>query len=364
MAYSLADRAWPSALALPPREKRDYAGVANHSSNELDHPHLARLLAIWRERMSAKNVARYPSVERERADLAARLSVSPERVAMSAGSDAAILHVILAFCGQSGTIILDSPNYPAYERYATALGVKVTRVPYDRQVGRTVDALVSACASATVARGTVVLTNPHPLTGEVLSIEAVWRLASACEKHGHLLVVDETYGAVADVGHEPMSRQFRNVLVVRSFSKSLGMAGLRAAVAIGDEASIRYLRVFGVENSVSSAALEYVKTCFDNESLVDSMLRDVRALRDEVAALFRQARPEWWIPASLANFVLVDPHDSVVRDRMLARLREEKIVVRSLANEQGFRSAARLAVGSAESTRLAVKTILASSEAS
>ena len=85
----------------------------------------------------------------------------------------------------------------------------------------------------------VYLDQPHNPTGQYLPIEEVMVLAEHCEKEGILLVVDEAYGGFMPEKESSVNLRFENLVTVRSFSKSWGMAGLRAGYAVVRSSSLR-----------------------------------------------------------------------------------------------------------------------------
>jgi histidinol-phosphate aminotransferase len=257
-------------------------------------------------------------------------------------------------CARTRTVVLDAPNYVAYERYAQAIGLEPILVRYSRHPEQRVAALSAAVPDRAA---TLVVANPHAFTGELLEAAALEGIAAICHDRDQLLVVDEAYAAFADVDHSSLLDRFDNVVVLRSFSKSCGMAGLRAGVILASPRIIRYLRTFGGEYCVSSAALQFIAVCVENRPLLAEIRRDIARLRDDVAESVRSAWPRWWIPRSSANFLLMDPGQAQARDQMVDRLLSAGILVRSLGHVADFPSALRMTVAGESNTRRAATII-------
>ncbi len=258
-------------------------------------------------------VGRYPSSAGLEFFLADRLGVSSEQVLVTAGADDALYRVCLAMLDHGRELILPTPTFEMLGRYARLAGADVVEAdwmggayPIEVVLGRT-----------TEQTAMIAVVSPNNPTGSVARAEDLVRLSKRAP-HA-LLLVDLAYAEFADEDLTAVALSLPNALVVRSFSKAWGLAGLRVGYAVGPPRVIQWLRAAGNPYSVSglSAALAEGWLRADGGAL--DLL--VERVRDERVRLFSAlceigAKP---LP-SQANFVLARFRDAkAVWDRLARR---------------------------------------------
>jgi len=161
--------------------------------------------------------------------LAAQEELKPSYVAPFAGSSAPLHQAVLAFTSPTKSFVTADPGYEAGERAAKFIGSKVVRVPLTKTYAHDVVAMAKADPNA----GLIYLCNPNNPTGSLTSREDMeWLLNN--KPAGSILMVDEAYihfaGGAATM--TDMVAKDKDLIVLRTFSKLYGMAGLRAGVAM------------------------------------------------------------------------------------------------------------------------------------
>ncbi len=161
--------------------------------------------------------------------LAEQEGVKPNYVTAYAGSSAPLHQAVLAFTSPTKSFVIADPGYEAGERAAKFVGAKVHRVPLAKDFSHDVKAMVKADPNA----GLIYICNPNNPTGTITS-KADIEWAYANKPAGSILLIDEAYMHIA--GSPSMSEMVaadKDVILLRTFSKLYGMAGLRAGAAIG-----------------------------------------------------------------------------------------------------------------------------------
>lgn len=150
-----------------------------------------------------------------------------DHVQIFAGSSAPLHQTVLAFTSPSKPFVTADPGYEAGERAAKFIGSKVIRVPLTKDYMHNVKAMATASPDG----GLIYVCNPNNPTGSVTPKEDIAWLA-ANKPAGSVLVVDEAYAHIAGI---PFSSDLvaagKDVIILRTFSKIYGMAGLRAGAA-------------------------------------------------------------------------------------------------------------------------------------
>ncbi|QND61909.1 aminotransferase class I/II-fold pyridoxal phosphate-dependent enzyme [Mesorhizobium huakuii] len=280
---------------------------ANHGINlrscELHHPRMTELL-----REVAPDTAHtqfYPFASLAIGGIGRRLGVPSERLTLAAGSDALIAAIVDAFGSATGRMILQVPNYFGWAHYAALRKLDVThasiRVPDAMAMG--FQALLDTLRSKPPSL--VVISNPNSPTGHLMSGSELIELAESCGRHHHLLVVDECFAAFAETDHVELLGSYDHVFLVRSFSKSLGLAGARIAVGMSPPRLARLLGAYRMDGAVSGASLHMLEALLGRPEELKSIWKDIILAREKFGAALALQRPGWRVLPSAGNYVNV-----------------------------------------------------------
>lgn len=157
-------------------------------------------------------------------------------VLCTAGAGAGILLCVQAFVAPGGNVVLPELTFPLAVCGATTMGGAGRKVAVGDDLRLDLEALVKACDSAT---GMIFLCNPNNPTGEVIPPE---RVADLCARVDVPVVVSEANADYAGVSLLDLPALPRNLVVIRSFSKIYGLAGMRAGYIVAHGAVMRRLR--------------------------------------------------------------------------------------------------------------------------
>lgn len=194
-------------------------------------------------------IRRYPDTSALETSLAARFNVEPANIIVTAGADEAIDRLCRALLSPGRSMILPSPCFEMLATYATLAGGDVRRVPW---LGGPFP--VSAVAEAwDESVALIAVASPNNPTGAVATAADIERLAERCP--GSLILVDLAYADFASEDLMLTALSLSNAVVVRTFSKAWGLAGLRVGFAIGPTKVIQWMRTAGAPYPVSSLSL-------------------------------------------------------------------------------------------------------------
>lgn len=183
------------------------------------------------------NANRYPDLRGETLSvaLAQRHGLETDCVAVAAGSVVLLDQAVRAYCDPGDEIVTLWRSYEAYPIIAGLSGARLVEVPLNDNHQLDVEAIRNAVGPRT---GAVLICNPNNPTGTALSPEALDGLLSALPAQT-LVILDEAYcdydGSAEAVMASPAPRLARhsNLLILRTFSKAWGLAGLRVGYAMG-----------------------------------------------------------------------------------------------------------------------------------
>lgn len=304
-------------------------GAYKLSSNENPFEPLASVReAIAR---AAGQVNRYPDMFATElaAALAARYGVAPEAVVTGCGSVAVLGHVLQAFCDAGDEVVHAWRSFEAYPIAISLQGALGVRVPLGAAGRHDLPALAAAVGPRTRV---VLVCSPNNPTGPAVPADEL-AVFLAAVPDDVLVVLDEAYvefvrdpavpdGAALLAAHP-------NLVVLRTFSKAFGLAGLRVGFALADPEIATAVRTastpFGVNHLAQVAALASLAAADELAERVDAVVAE----RDRVLAGLR--RQGWVVPESQANFVWLPTADRTAA--LAADAAERGLLVRPFAGE-------------------------------
>jgi histidinol-phosphate aminotransferase len=200
---------------------------------------------------------RYPKPGVLEARLAKLHGIEPAQVLVTAGGDDAIDRLCKAVLEVGRELVLPLPGFEMIGRYAELAGGSVRTVawpdgPWPRE---------AVLAGAGPHTALVAMVSPNNPTGGVVTAEDLRAVSAALP--GAVILLDHAYVEFAEVDLTALALSLPNVVVVRTFSKAWGLAGLRVGYAVGPEALIGWLRVCGAPYAVSGPSLAMVLARLD-----------------------------------------------------------------------------------------------------
>jgi histidinol-phosphate aminotransferase len=210
--------------------------------------------------------------------IAGRVGVREEQVVLGAGATGVILQVLHAVTSPGDKIVLTSPTFDGYPIFAQMARLESVSVPLDAHGHHDLDALADAASTAKV----VVLCRPHNPTGTLEAAADVIRFLQRVPMET-IVLLDEAY--VEFVAPENMLdtpalvRQFPNVVVLRTFSKAYGLAGLRIGYGFGSPELAKTLWTMQLPFGISITSAVAVAASYAAEGQLRQRIRFITAER-------------------------------------------------------------------------------------
>jgi histidinol-phosphate aminotransferase len=233
--------------------------------------------------------------------MAAAEGLPTSHVLPFAGSSDPLHRTVLAFASPDRPLVIADPGYEAPERAARFVGARVVQVPLRKDYSHDPQGMAQAHPDA----GVIYLCNPNNPTGTVTRKEDVAYVVANKPK-GCVVLVDEAYfhfATSASPATELVAAD-KDVIVLRTFSKIYGMAGLRAGAAMGRPDLLERLRGFGGLGMMPAPAMAAATASLKVNGLVPGRRKAVADVRDDLCAWLSK-KGYGFIPSE-ANMVLVD----------------------------------------------------------
>lgn len=237
-----------------------------------------------------------------RETLAAGLNVSQDKLVFGAGSDELIQLICRTFLYHDVNTVMATPTFPQYKHHAMIEGAEIkeieTKDGYHDLVG-----MIKAIDEETRV---VWLCTPDNPTGTLISKESFYHFMDECPKDV-LVVLDEAYYEFIDMNKDLNALEhltsYRNLIILRTFSKAYGIAGLRIGYGIMDEHLAAKLNVVRAPFNTSMIAQQAAKIAFKDQSFIHDTVTKNKEIKKEFLDFLDTIG--WHYYDSETNFVLV-----------------------------------------------------------
>lgn len=208
--------------------------------------------------------------------LAEYTGFSAANIVAGNGSDELIDVIAKTFIDECDEAIIPVPSFPTYEKAVKLMGGKAVKIALNERFELNIDSILEAVNKKTKL---IFIANPNNPTGNMLiSKEEASKIAKS---FNGLLVIDECYFEIANETMAELTNEFDNILILRSFSKTFGLAGLRVGYGIGSEQVIKYLEMvsttinpFNVNCIAQKAAVFLLKNKKARKEILENFLME------------------------------------------------------------------------------------------
>lgn len=265
------------------------------------------------------------------------------------GSDEVIDLLIRAFCEPArDQIITLPPTYGMYQVAADINNINIKEVALDENFQPDVGRILNEMTAYTRI---LFICSPNNPTGNLVKRELVLKLASSFTG---IVVLDEAYIDFAAPGSSALSllEQFPNLVILQTFSKAWGLAGIRLGMAFASKKIITILNKIKLPYNVNEFTQQHALEALKQEALVARWIEETIVLRELLRNELTEVACVRKVFDSDANFLLVQVRDAAA---VYAFLLQKGIVVRDRSGQPGCSDCLRVTVGTAQENRSLVQ---------
>jgi histidinol-phosphate aminotransferase len=308
-------------------------------ANENPFPHHEALKeAIGQWTKEKDNFTRYPDTDAHalRAKISEHYNVSKDNVMCGVGSDQVIECIIKVFIEPLDKVVMPTPTFSMYKLSTIVNHGQVIEVPLDDEFEYDLDLFIRTIKEEQPKL--VFLCTPNNPTGCILNKEQIVEVIKACNCP---IVVDEAYAEFTGISVVDMIDEYDNLIVVRTFSKSYGLAGLRTGYAIANKEMIDTLNVTKPPYNLSSFSQMASLFVLKHHSFY---MEQVELLKKQRAYLAEQLKTLNFVEKvynSGTNFLLIRVSDYTIVNLLEAN----KILVRDYPPTGDLANCIRITIG-------------------
>lgn len=285
------------------KKKYNLDRIVKLSSNENPFGCSPKVSAYLAE--STHDLAEYPDghSSKLRKQLGQKLEVSEEQLVFGSGSDELVQIISRVYLTNESEIITAFPTFPQYKHHAIIEGAKVTEIPNRSDGGHDLEKMLASITSKTKI---VWLCTPNNPTGVIIEKNELDNFIENCPKD-ILIILDEAYIEFVQeskrIHTEHYPDKHKNIIVLRTFSKAYGLAGLRIGYGIGRQEVMEHINIVRGPFNTSSIAQNAASIALEDHEYLEKITRNNQQIRKDFVTKLNQLG--WMCYESETNFVLV-----------------------------------------------------------
>ena len=251
--------------------------------------------------------------------LAQQEGLKREYVRITPGSSAPLHQSVLAFTSPTRSFVMGDPGYESGASAARVVGAKVIRVPLTKDYAHDVRAMAAADPNA----GLIYVTNPNNPTGTLTpKADIEWLVAN--KPKGAIVMLDEAYTHISGAPfNSDLVAADKDIIILRTFSKIYGMAGLRAGAILGRPDLTEKQATFSNHGMMPTTAVACAIASLQVKTLVPTRRKIIADIRDDTFEYL--SKQNFHYVPSVSNCFMVDTKRPT--EEMIMAMRAEKVYI-------------------------------------
>ncbi|MDY6399740.1 MAG: histidinol-phosphate transaminase [Synergistales bacterium] len=322
-------------------------GYIRLNTNESPFELSEKVMSSAGEAARALNFYSDPDCTRLCEKLSGLMQVNPSEIVFGNGSDEILNFIFMAFC-EHGAAFPDIA-YSFYKILAKFHGVDFLTVPLDENFKINPDDYKNFNGR------TIIITNPNAPTGIFLELKDVEKIIN--QNPDSLIIIDEAYIDFGDGSAKNLIHQYKNLIVVRTFSKSRSMAGARLGWCMTCEEIARDMN--NIKNTITpyniNAMTQAVALAvLEDEESTQKNIDTIKKIRDDTKNKLREIGFE--VLDSSANFLFAR-HEKISGEEIFEALKRKKIMIRHFSRPERISNFNRITIGTPEQMKIFLEAI-------
>lgn len=212
-----------------------------------------------------KSLRVYPDPYELYSQLSKFSNVDIEQLLITHGSEQAIEFVFRIFLDEGSEVVYLNPSFAMFDVFSFTQKAKVNHIEFDNNMRINLDDIIGSITSNT---SLFVLANPNNPTGTVFNIDELRVIAKHTKATSTVFLLDEAYFHFYNIDSVNLINEFDNLIITRTFSKALGIAGARVGYVLSNKKNIELLRKLKPIDEINQLSNILAKKVIDNADLI------------------------------------------------------------------------------------------------
>ena len=294
----------------------------------------------------------YPDTHLIYDEVAKWLKVENDEIIIHEGADGGLLRVFDVFISGGDRVITCSPSFAMYPVYCKMFGakhyplnLKVKEYNYFSELKKKIKKIKPKL---------VAIANPNQPIEAMLTLKQIKEICSLSEKMGSLVIIDEAYYHFNNITAKSLIKKCKNLIVVRTFSKAFGVAGMRVGYTISNKKIIGYMLSIKPIYEINAFNMKLVRLLIKNIKVMKDYVKEVHKGRNLLKEFLKLHKIE--MIGKYSNTVLFKLSNKKKVDKVIKYLFKNKFIVRPMKIDNDDRYI-RATLGSSKIMRQFIKKL-------
>ena len=310
-------------------------------------------LNTLKKKLNTFQISSYPNIEKIKNLISKSLSISNNSICLTPGSDFGLRMCFEYFCKENDRIITLNPTFGMVEVYSKLFGLKNIKIDYDEKLNINLQLFNTSLKKFSKKISMVIVANPNSPTGTVIEPKTLLEMIKKTNKLKIPILIDEAYHGFYKISFIKYIKKFDNLVILRTFSKASGLAGLRAGyIVTGKKISqnlFKYRPMYEI-NSISCLAIEYLmKNKSVSRNHISKINLSKKYLTNELTKM------NYNFLNTFGNFFHIDLGKNKRKFERI--LKKNKILIRKGPGVKGYENYLRFSLGSTTQMKKVIKLL-------
>ncbi len=298
--------------------------------------------------ITADEISAYPEYGKFTSKLAEYLEVNEKELLLTNGSDEAIKLTMDVFIEKGEEVLIPEPTFRLFGIYAQIAGAKISKISYKEDLSFPTDEILEKLDENPKM---LVLVNPNNPTGTAIYENDLLKIIDKAKNT--VVLLDEAYYQYYGKSAKEKIRQYPNLIILQTFSKAFGLAGLRMGYIIANSKTISLMKKAASPYSVNAVAMKAAEAAMLDTEFIQEYVKEVKKNREAMVKELNDLGVETF--PSEANFILAKfgKKAETVRERLL----EKSILVRDAGKYPMLEGCLRITIGTTEQCKTSLREI-------
>ena len=257
---------------LPPASTTRF-GQIRLDKNERADSHFSLLINKLKQNITSDLISAYPEFDKIYNKLLKNLNISSSNIVFTAGSDQAIKNTFELFYKKNKKVITINPTFAMVDIYCKIFKTKQIKIGYDEKLQLKLKDIYRSIDKNTCL---VILANPNSPTGTLIKKNDLIKIITKAKKYNVKVLLDEAYYEFSKYNFLSKIKKFENLIIIRTFSKMFGLAGLRLGYVASNKNIIRKYFAIKPMYEINSVAVKALELMLDNTKIIKLYLKQMR----------------------------------------------------------------------------------------
>ena len=270
-----------------------------------------------------------------------RFSVNYNQVLVTSGADGAIKRVYETFIDYKDRVLILDPSWPMYEVYANIYHARIIKKDFEKNLSLNIENICTEILNKKIRL--VILANPNMPTGTIIDDNDILKIIKVCYKRNTLILIDEAYHLFNNSSQLKHINKFKNLIIVRTFSKAFGLASLRIGYIITNQNFIRNMNKLRSVTNSNGFAIKAAEFIFDNYEYFEKRVGNYIQGREYI---YGKLNINNIISSkSYANFLLIKCKDNKYANKLIKKIETKGYLIKGPYKDKILKNYVRITIG-------------------